>query len=91
LKHIEREFLDRNQDDGKNIYTHFTCATDTNDIANAFENVRDIVLKNNLKWFNKCYFDNQNFENIIKRSLVVQSLKLTKQENYQFFYSWISL
>eukprot|EP01080_Neovahlkampfia_damariscottae_P009819 gene9819-2142_t len=49
LKFIEKEFLDRNQDDGKNIHTFFTCATDTSIIANAFDNVKEVVLRNQLK------------------------------------------
>jgi GTPase SAR1 family protein len=47
LKFIEREFKDRNQDEGKEIYTHFTCATDTNNVASVFGDVKDIILKNN--------------------------------------------
>jgi GTPase SAR1 family protein len=48
-KYIEKEFRDRNQDDGKEIYAHFTCATDTNNIKNVFDNIKEIILKNNIK------------------------------------------
>eukprot|EP01080_Neovahlkampfia_damariscottae_P006387 gene6387-10394_t len=48
-KFIEKEFRDRNQDDGKEIYAHFTCATDTNNIKNVFDNIKEIILKNNIK------------------------------------------
>ncbi|CAH1961370.1 unnamed protein product [Acanthoscelides obtectus] len=35
--------------DQKEIYTHFTCATDTNNIKFVFDAVTDIIIKNNLK------------------------------------------
>ena len=33
----------------KEIYTHFTCATDTTNIRFVFEAVTEIIIKNNLK------------------------------------------
>ena len=33
----------------KEIYTHFTCATDTNNIQFVFDAVTDVIIKNNLK------------------------------------------
>jgi guanine nucleotide-binding protein G(i) subunit alpha len=33
----------------KEIYTHFTCATDTTNIQFVFEAVTDVIMKNNLK------------------------------------------
>lgn len=35
--------------DQKEIYTHFTCATDTNNIKFVFDAVTDVIIKNNLK------------------------------------------
>ena len=35
--------------DAKEVYTHFTCATDTNNIAFVFDAITDIIIKNNLK------------------------------------------
>ena len=32
----------------KQIYTHFTCATDTNNIQFVFDAVTDVIIKNNL-------------------------------------------
>jgi len=33
----------------KEIYTHFTCATDTTNIQFVFDAVTDVIIKNNLK------------------------------------------
>lgn len=33
----------------KDIYTHFTCATDTNNVQFVFDAVTDVILKNNLR------------------------------------------
>lgn len=35
--------------DQKEIYTHLTCATDTNNIQFVFDAVTDVIIKNNLK------------------------------------------
>lgn len=35
--------------DQKEIYTHFTCATDTHNIQFVFDAVTDVIIKNNLK------------------------------------------
>ncbi|XP_065359956.1 G protein alpha i subunit [Calliphora vicina] len=35
--------------DQKEIYTHFTCATDTNNVQFVFDAVSDVIIKNNLK------------------------------------------
>ncbi|XP_068205889.1 guanine nucleotide-binding protein G(i) subunit alpha [Palaemon carinicauda] len=35
--------------DQKEIYTHYTCATDTNNIKFVFDAVTDVIIKNNLK------------------------------------------
>jgi GTPase SAR1 family protein len=48
LKFIQNAFLSLNREEGKTIYCHFTCATDTDNIKNVFDNVKDIILKNNI-------------------------------------------
>ena len=35
--------------DQKEVYTHLTCATDTNNIQFVFDAVTDVIIKNNLK------------------------------------------
>jgi len=45
---IRDKFLSLNREDHKEIYTHITCATDTQNIQNVFDNVKDIILKQNL-------------------------------------------
>lgn len=35
--------------DSKEIYTHFTCATDTRNVQFVFDAVTDVIIKNNLK------------------------------------------
>lgn len=42
------ESLNRRREQ-KCIYTHFTCATDTNNIQFVFDDVTDVIIKNNLK------------------------------------------
>ncbi len=42
--------------DQKEVYTHFTCATDTSNIQFVFDAVTDVIIRNNLKdcglfWF----------------------------------------
>uniref|UniRef100_A0A8D0E0E9 Guanine nucleotide-binding protein subunit alpha n=1 Tax=Salvator merianae TaxID=96440 RepID=A0A8D0E0E9_SALMN len=52
-----REFIlklyqDQNPDKEKTIYSHFTCATDTENIRFVFAAVKDTILQLNLKEFN---------------------------------------
>ena len=35
--------------DTKEIYSHFTCATDTENVQFVFDAVTDVIIKNNLK------------------------------------------
>ncbi|XKL65710.1 hypothetical protein PGB90_009130 [Kerria lacca] len=42
------ESLNRRKEQ-KSIYTHFTCATDTNNIQFVFDAITDVIIKNNLK------------------------------------------
>ena len=44
-----RKFLDRNRTKDKDIYTHITCATDTENVKVVFNASKDIVLKFNLE------------------------------------------
>lgn len=47
---IRKRFEGLNQrPEAKEIYTHFTCATDTSNVQFVFESVSDIIIKNNLK------------------------------------------
>ena len=48
--YIQLQFENLNSRKGeKEIYTHFTCATDTNNIQFVFDAVTDVIIKNNLK------------------------------------------
>nr|CAB3249869.1 G protein alpha subunit Gi [Phallusia mammillata] len=48
--YIQLQFEDLNKrKDTKEIYTHFTCADDTNNIQFVFDAVTDVIIKNNLK------------------------------------------
>lgn len=48
--YIKLKFENQNKQKGtKEIYTHFTCATDTNNIQFVFDAVTDVIIKNNLK------------------------------------------
>lgn len=47
--YIQMKFENLNKrKDQKQIYTHFTCATDTNNIQFVFDAVTDVIMKNNL-------------------------------------------
>lgn len=45
-------YLEQNEDKEKTIYSHFTCATDTENIRLIFAAVKDTIIKQNLKDFN---------------------------------------
>jgi len=47
-KFLERKFLELNQNPKKHIYTHLTCATDTDNINVVFNAVQDIILRGTL-------------------------------------------
>ncbi len=49
---IKQKFMSLCREEGKSIYCHFTCATDTDNIKNVFDNVKDIILKRNLPGVN---------------------------------------
>jgi guanine nucleotide-binding protein G(i) subunit alpha len=46
---LQFESLNKRKDGQKEIYTHFTCATDTNNIRFVFDAVTDIIVKDNLR------------------------------------------
>jgi len=46
---INKQFLGMNENPKKLIYSHFTCATDTNNIVVVFKAVKDIVLRQGLQ------------------------------------------
>lgn len=49
-RYIQMKFESLNKrKDQKEIYTHFTCATDTNNVQFVFDAVSDVIIKNNLK------------------------------------------
>jgi len=48
--YIQQQFENLNKrKDTKEIYSHFTCATDTNNVQFVFDAVTDVIIKNNLK------------------------------------------
>ncbi|OZJ06455.1 Guanine nucleotide-binding protein subunit alpha [Bifiguratus adelaidae] len=47
--YILNRFVSLNQSDVKQIYTHFTCATDTNQIKFVMAAVNDIIIQSNLR------------------------------------------
>jgi len=46
---LREKFESRNRQPEKEIYTHVTCATDTNNISHVFDAVKDIILKQSLR------------------------------------------
>ena len=48
-EYILNRFVSLNQSDAKQIYTHFTCATDTQQIRFVMAAVNDIIIQNNLR------------------------------------------
>ncbi|CAL8249331.1 unnamed protein product [Merluccius merluccius] len=49
---ILKMYMDQNPDKEKTVYSHFTCATDTENIRFVFVVVKDTILRHNLKEFN---------------------------------------
>ena len=46
---VKNKFEELNKSQAKQIYYHFTCATDTENIQFVFNSVTDVIIKNNLK------------------------------------------
>lgn len=49
---ILKMYMEQNPDKDKTLYSHFTCATDTENIRFVFVVVKDTILRHNLKEFN---------------------------------------
>jgi len=47
--YLKKQFEDRNQQKSKVIYSHITCATDTDNISMVFNSVKDIIIRSSLK------------------------------------------
>jgi len=45
---LKHQFESKNHNDDKVIYTHITCATDTDNIAAVFNAVKDIIIRQSL-------------------------------------------
>eukprot|EP00055_Hartaetosiga_balthica_P009450 m.37678 g.37678 ORF g.37678 m.37678 type:complete len:358 (+) comp6751_c0_seq1:159-1232(+) len=48
-KFLLEKFISLNKNPQKQIYEHFTCATDTGNIRHVFDSVSDIIIEKNLK------------------------------------------
>jgi len=46
---VRDRFLELNKSDGKQVYPHLTCATDTNNVKFVFSAVKDVILQSNLR------------------------------------------
>ncbi len=46
---IQQQFEAKNMSANKEIYTHQTCATDTENVQFVFDAVTDVIIANNLK------------------------------------------
>eukprot|EP01027_Heterolobosea_sp_BB2_P022041 GEZU01032422.1.p1 GENE.GEZU01032422.1~~GEZU01032422.1.p1 ORF type:complete len:362 (+),score=94.00 GEZU01032422.1:268-1353(+) len=49
VKFIQQKFLETNKSRARQIYTHVTCATDTENIRVVFDAVKNIILHDNLR------------------------------------------
>ncbi len=47
--YIRKQFVAQNKNKEKEIYTHLTCATDTQNIQVVFDAVTDVIITSNLK------------------------------------------
>lgn len=57
---VLRMFVELNPDPEKNIYSHYTCATDTENIKFVFAAVKDTILQQHLKDFNLVWVMGRN-------------------------------
>lgn len=46
---LEEQFRSKNKSPDKEVYSHVTCATDTNNIAHVFNAVKDIIIRKSLR------------------------------------------
>lgn len=49
VTYIQSQYESKNKSSDKEIYTHVTCATDTNNIQFVFDAVTDVIIANNLR------------------------------------------
>lgn len=49
VAYIQTQYESKNKSANKEIYTHITCATDTNNIQFVFDAVTDVIIANNLR------------------------------------------
>ena len=76
---FQDEFLRQNKSPEKEIYTHFTCATQTNNITFVFDAVTDTLIRENLKFCGLYWmFVNWSSVNWIKISFIQISILLKK-------------
>jgi len=48
VEFLQTQFESKNRNPDKQVYTHVTCATDTNNIAAVFNAVKDIIIRKSL-------------------------------------------
>lgn len=49
IAYIKCQYESKNQSTHKEVYSHVTCATDTNNIQFVFDAVTDVIIANNLR------------------------------------------
>lgn len=49
IAYLQGKFEQRNRVEGKQVYPHVTCATDTENVSHVFNACKDIILKGNLE------------------------------------------
>ncbi|XP_015729344.1 guanine nucleotide-binding protein G(o) subunit alpha isoform X1 [Coturnix japonica] len=49
VAYIQAQYESKNKSPNKEIYTHFTCATDTKNVQFVFDAVTDVIIANNLR------------------------------------------
>lgn len=50
VNYIQSEYENKNKSFEKEIYSHTTCATDTDNIQFVFDAVTDVIIANNLRF-----------------------------------------
>ncbi|KAL0168124.1 hypothetical protein M9458_036346, partial [Cirrhinus mrigala] len=48
--YIQSQYESKNKSVEKEVYSHITCATDTNNIQFVFDAVTDVIIANNLRF-----------------------------------------
>ena len=52
IEFFSEKFEEMNEEENRSVFTHATCATDTENIRFVFAAVRDTILQSNLKEYN---------------------------------------